>query len=276
MSQQIATIRIENWSQVFELQALKETTLFRGQGADWPLKTSLERQLEASEIRPEHYLHKEYALIREFRRRAHLYLSDLPEEADLVGWLALMQHHGAPTRLLDFTYSFFVACYFAFIDKQDTPVVWAISDLWLRECLFPNNLRYDLLEGLIHTANDKLTHVLREFRGGGTADEELEMLLMIEPTRQIQRLAVQQGLFLMPLNLHSGFVKNLFMTPKHGDEDEAGWVRDTSKHISKIEFSREAARVGLRELHKMNITAESLFPGIDGFASSLRHSVLAT
>lgn len=277
MSQLFTTIQITDWSQVFELKEYSQTTLFRGQCADWPLETSLERQLKAHEIRPEHFLQREYDLIRNFKRRAHLYLSDVPQKEDLVGWLALMQHHGAPTRLLDFTYSFFIACYFAFIDKQGTPVIWAISDLWLRECFSADSsLRDVFLDASNGVATEMLTSVHDECRGGGAPEEARDVVLMVEPTRQIQRLAVQQGLFLMPLNLHSGFLKNLYMTPKLLPEDKTSLICDTSKYISKIEFLHESPRVGLRELQKMNITAESLFPGIDGFASSLRQTVLAT
>jgi hypothetical protein len=54
----------------------------------------------------------ESGLLRRFKRQAHHYISNPPEENDPLEWLALMQHYGAPTRLLDWTYSFFVALYF--------------------------------------------------------------------------------------------------------------------------------------------------------------------
>ena len=47
--------------------------------------------------------------------------------------LSLMRHHGAPTRFLDWTYSFFNALYFAInrLNKESSYVVWAINDIWL-------------------------------------------------------------------------------------------------------------------------------------------------
>ncbi|HEY3306419.1 MAG TPA: FRG domain-containing protein [Candidatus Binatia bacterium] len=87
---------------------------FRGDRATPGFKTSLERASidrwgrnwsEMPDI--------ENGLLRRFKREAHLYLTSQPDEDDIIGWLALMRHHGAPTRLLDWTYSFFVAVYFA-------------------------------------------------------------------------------------------------------------------------------------------------------------------
>src|SRR5580704_15740200 len=49
-----------------------------------------------------------------------------------LSWLAAMQHYGAPTRLLDFTYSPYVALYFALRNRNDNEAesdaeVWAIN-----------------------------------------------------------------------------------------------------------------------------------------------------
>jgi hypothetical protein len=49
----------------------------------------------------------ERQLLKEFKRRAHFYVNSLPTHGDVLGWFALMQHYGAPTRLLDWTYSVF-------------------------------------------------------------------------------------------------------------------------------------------------------------------------
>src|SRR5438093_2893211 len=42
-------------------------------------------------------------------------------------WLALMQHYGAPTRLLDFTYSFWIALFFAFEEAENDCSVVALD-----------------------------------------------------------------------------------------------------------------------------------------------------
>lgn len=271
-------VQISDWSEVFDLPEVKHgICVYRGQcSSAWPLQTSLERELKRCAIPDDYFLQKERSLLTEFRRRAHLYSQDLPDLDDTVGWLALMQHHGAPTRLLDFSYSFFVACYFAFSSGEGESAVWAINDLWLRTCIADTSLREDALNAQVTFANKKLQSFHDTFKGGGKPDGDDNLILMIEPTRQIQRLAIQQGLFLMPLNLHTSFVANLEATPSYCDEPESEWLRDTKKHVKKIEFTDDVRRVGLRELRKMNITAESLLPGLDGFARSLSHTVLAS
>ena len=60
---------------------------------------------------------------------------DLPVDGETDEWLALMRHHGAPTRLLDFTYSPYVAAYFAFEDAEprDSVAIWAVNTSWCAE-----------------------------------------------------------------------------------------------------------------------------------------------
>jgi hypothetical protein len=78
-----------------------ESWAFRGQSsAEWPLYSSLSRYLMSYQIHPDAWPQQEYRILRIFKRKAHLFLDHLPEENDSFQWLALMQHHGAPTAIL--------------------------------------------------------------------------------------------------------------------------------------------------------------------------------
>lgn len=273
-------IPVNDWRSVFDLDEVKHgISVFRGQcDSKWKLQTSLDRQFKRLNIDNDYYLHKEHALLSQFRRRAHLYENHLPNPEDSVSWLAMMQHHGAPTRLLDFTYSFFIACFFAFTSgRADTKsTVWAISDVWLRTCLDGDKLRDDYLSEQADSANLFLATQHGSYRGGGKPQKLKKGIFILEPYCQIQRLAAQQGLFIMPMGIHDTFLNNLMAHPFVSGKKMSDLHADTNKHIKKFVFSPVAKAAGLRELKVMNITAESLSPGIDGFAQSLRHTVLGT
>ncbi len=73
-----------------------------------------------------------------FKRIAHQYVeaSNMPQENDNLEWIGLLRHYGVPSRLLDFSYSFYIATYFAIEgaeinNKTDPAIVWAIE----QECL---------------------------------------------------------------------------------------------------------------------------------------------
>src|SRR5262249_27026937 len=107
--------------------------VFRGLRAHHPLATSLERCCDRESIPREQRGRVERELIREFRRSYHHYALHLPEPDAHAEWLSVMQHHGAPTRLLDFSYSIFVAAFFAVegASIQDDCAVWAMNANWL-------------------------------------------------------------------------------------------------------------------------------------------------
>src|SRR6266542_4214647 len=88
--------------------------LFRGQSnASWSIRPSIERHLSTVDQGSDVWISDEYYSIRDFQRKAPLYTQHLPEKGDWISWIAMIQHHGGKTRLIDFTYSRYIAAYFA-------------------------------------------------------------------------------------------------------------------------------------------------------------------
>lgn len=97
---------------------------FRGQSdKGWGLLPTIVREKK---------LAKEMEFIRQFKQSATLLVSPHPQK--LIDWLFIMQHHGVPTRLLDWTESPLMAAYFAVREnEQSDGAVWAILPVGLNK-----------------------------------------------------------------------------------------------------------------------------------------------
>jgi hypothetical protein len=98
---------------------------YRGHSsADYKLLPSLAR--EPCDVKAEQ------TLIKRFKQNAYPFLKMPPQ--DPWGWLFLMQHHEAPTRLLDWSDSPLTALWFAVSKIEDEPTdgcVWALQPIAL-------------------------------------------------------------------------------------------------------------------------------------------------
>ncbi len=271
---------IADWSEARAMAQTLDGWIFRGSShADVPLEATLIRAASKSAIHRGLLPQWEKLLLHQFQRRAHHYVPDLPRPDDIIEWLALIQHHGGPTRLLDFSFSFYVAAFFAIEKAKRRPAaaVWAVSPAILTDCLV-HHLGEDAL-ARDPQAGDGYPGLLNAFLN----DERPPRPLVIHaaPERMNERLSIQQGLFLVPCDLRTPFEQNLaatfdldtrlFTATRH--ERWNGSPLPPGTAIVKLRLPAATHNEALRDLYAMNVTSASLFPGLDGFARSLYHEV---
>ena len=190
--------------------------------------------------------------MRIFRRKAHVYLSDRSVLGDDLRCLAMMQHHGAPTRLLDFTKSPFVAAFFALENATDDAAVYALNTprLWNAAPRFDSRLTRDAIDPRVqgnfarHFAVD--THALLWFG---------------DPTDMDRRLVAQSGLMVMP---------GIIDAPL--DELLASYDSDEPL-IERAVLARSMREQAMRTLYRMNVTQATLFPDLEGLARSIAYEL---
>ena len=266
----------KSWTEVREIAFTLSGWVFRGQSDwSWRLETSLERAAHYSGCSSKLIPSKEKFILRQFQRRAHQFISDAPAEDKKFEWLALLQHHGGPTRLLDFTHSFYVACYFALERASSDAAVFCLNKPMLQE-----NVK-DLLkgpdQGVIDFSDRNLSEVCNAL-----LNEEYRnpRVLVAEPFMMNERLSIQQGTFAVPFEVQQRFEYNLALTIDPYEKHLPGTTDITSETdlqdrlvertiLLKLKLPRAMHVDMKRDLQSMNINAASLFPGLDGFARSL-------
>jgi hypothetical protein len=165
--------------------------IYRGEAnADWWLKPTIERFQESllAPRRPYSIADLENQLLYDFRSSAHQFLANLPSETEKLEWLAVLQHYGTPTRLLDWTYSPTVAAYFALRSKPEgaeRACIWALNLHRLKQILIKRLGKKDWRT----TYEPCLTNVMR--------DAKPALITPFLPQNRYSRMSGQQGLFLV-------------------------------------------------------------------------------
>jgi hypothetical protein len=195
-------------------------------------------------------------ILRVFRRKAHLFLDHVPSERDAFEWLALMQHHGAPTRLLDVTWSPYVALFFAIERGASEAAVWAFNSATINEVdsqLLKTRESVDLRNvGTWVTGSYERDFV--------KADQPFAIIG--EPHAMNRRLIAQSGTFIVP-SLLDRPVEDII----------ANYVDDhlnMRKFVLDVKSMREES---MYALYSMNITNATLFPDLDGLARSMAYEL---
>jgi len=240
---------VDSWEEYLALisDSPFQNWAFRGQrDASLPLYSALSRYLLTYRIAPRAWPDQEERILRIFKRKAVHFLDHVPARDDDLQWLALMQDHGAPTRLLDFTWSPYVAAFFALHNATEEAVIWAcnpfeisrMKDAREMDPEQPGNFRKYFLPG------------------------RHPIVWMGEPYAMNRRLIAQSGTFIVPGVLDQP-IEQILQNYPHPENTFIKFLLPAGKVRDK----------GMRELYRMNITQASLFPDLDGLARSLAYEL---
>jgi hypothetical protein len=247
----LETIKVSSWQEFTDLSLELDGWAFRGQqDANWLLQSSLARYLSSFVHNASNWRVQEQRAIRIFRRKAHTYIADARVLSDDLRCLGLMQHHGAPTRLLDFTKSPYVAAFFALERAIGESAVYAVNT----PALYTDR-------AIPKTAPDLTRDMIDPRRAGNFEKYFLPdtnpIIWFGEPTEMDRRLIAQAGTFMVPGLLHEPLDK---IFDHYASDDDL---------VRKIVIPFSVRDEGMRSLYRMNITNASLFPDLEGLARSI-------
>jgi hypothetical protein len=229
------------------LQRFRSDYVYRGlPSARYDLQTSLMRL-------GGNYPKLEQHLLRAFRRYAYRYAA---LDDSVWNWLALAQHHGLPTRLLDFTYSPYVALHFATADPSlmnEAAVVWCVD--------YVQSIQFlpDMLRTILHDegASAFTAEMLGRISDSLPAFERLStapFVAFFEPPSFDDRIVNQFALFALmsqaTIRLDS-------------------WLHDHDELAFKVIIPAELKAEVRDKLDQANITERVLLPGLDGLSAWL-------
>jgi len=204
-------------------------------------------------------------------------LEPLPQpcSSNIWGLLAYMQHHGSPTRLLDWTFSALVALHFATIESTHTDVdavVWCVEP---HEINGSSSLSKALPQFKWLPSIDDVSRAIRKCNKASVPDEidDFESpLFMLQEMRQKQqkdfaifleapsidhRIVGQGGLF--SITSDASVPINRILT-----------TRPNSPFVRRIRIASHAKRIIRQRLDGLfGITERVLFPGADGLSQFL-------
>jgi hypothetical protein len=192
----------------------------------------------------------EQSLLRNFRKYAH---GDAADGVHSIWhWLAVAQHHGLPTRLVDWTYSPFVALHFAVEHPADFGMDGAI---WCVNFVAANHLLPRRLKTILEQEHsDTLTvEMLDGFATLGAFDalSRETFVVFIEPPSLDARILNQFALF------------SLMSSPSASMD---AWLHQHPDLCRRVIVPAELKWEVRDKLDQANVSERTLFPGLDGLS----------
>jgi hypothetical protein len=237
---------VDSWSP--QLRRFRSPYAYRGvSDSSYVLTTSLMRLGGEFDKLERH-------LLRNFRKYAR---RSVVEDDSIWHWVALAQHHGLPTRLLDWTFSPYVALHFATSDLSSFDrdgAIWTVDFKKAHERI-PAHLKKRLdEEGSDVFTTEMLAEAVNSLEELGDMQPS-EFILFFDPPSLDERIVNQSSL--LSVVSQPGLVLN-------------DWLEQHPDLWHKIIIPAELKWEVRDKLDQANITERVLFPGLDGLSKWLK------
>lgn len=268
--------------QLFTSDEVEQNYIFRAQANDkWHLQSSLERvilQQKGIKHFTNIYSMNNKTVYEDKIFSKLLDCSPIKDEIEKVEGktrkirkddiMAFLQHYDAPTRLLDFTEKFRVACFFNFIGytpKNRKRAIWIVPRL-----PFENQTKkiFGYFQGLyngkktdskLHILNQDVFNLLLDY--GNQKEKTVGILNRVMGANSYRhfnpRQKAQNGLFLFPTSFQKTFEECFFkLTKKDRKLDESGHDERLNEYIEEISSQNYMLESNLNELkikHESNL-----------------------
>lgn len=198
-------------------------------------------------------IQQEKNITHSFIHRAKGYINN-SSTIGIWEWYQIMQHHGLPTRLLDWTEGYLIALYFSVrnIVNKNIPAVWVLNPHGLNEYTSKLYVIY-FTDSITRDSDDN--EIVDKYLPGSNGLPNLPIALA--PPYVDERMSSQKSCFTVHGKNMEGF-ESIFKLNK-------------KIQLCQLTIDPTKAESIRNELYKMGITEATLFPDLEGLARELRY-----
>jgi hypothetical protein len=285
----------------------KNSYIFRGvPKEEYEIQSSIERAYEEGELKTRGYSIEESIIQSKIYKIIHNFGDEWNcDQNSLLELWSNIQHYGGRSRLVDFSYSFSVALYFAYCDliKDFDPTIFCLNRDFLDQSLKtqliniekniedfkrwtdpinPDSREEYKTENLVDdpqlnsVLNTLLKYSLKTYFGS-KMPKIPRLVVRVDPPRRNKRITMQNGCFLLPINSYTNTKNNLIglsttdekITEYEIVEETPNLEKFTNRLSSRANMIINLRQINVQDvtfyLEQLNLSGLNLFPDYQGW-----------